>query len=196
MPDADLQKARLLFQEALSELGITKKEFPRLVFIHGIQDAFLTKVIQLVVQSWQQLFDIECKVEKYPWSVVFDRMLQGDFQLGFICWEAWVDDPIYTLNAFRYRNEQINFSNWENLRFQQLLDAADQAVDMEKRREYIAQAEAIVIQEVPVIPILYEVQQFMKKSYVKVPMHKNIGTFSFSSASILNSPCVPAGGRP
>ncbi|MBS0655488.1 MAG: peptide ABC transporter substrate-binding protein, partial [Verrucomicrobia bacterium] len=188
--DGNTEKACQLFHEALEELGISKKDFPELLFMHGIKNVFLTNVIKYVLGTWQELFGIDCKVEVYDWSTILSKIVKGDFQVGFICWEAWVDDPIYTLNSFKYGKEKINPTCWENSHFQELLNAADQMTDLKKRSVYLAKAESILIQEMPIIPILYEAQQFIKKSNVSVPVHINTGTFGFRSALITKN--VPA----
>lgn len=181
--DGDVAKARRLFQEALKELRLTEKTFPPLILIHTTGE-LLDKTTHFLKQTWEEAFEIHCTIEAYEWHHVFDRMTQGDFQIGAMKWGSWINDPMYTLNAFKYGNDKMNFAKWENDTYQSLLSAAEQTTDLQKRQEYLAKAEAILIEEVPVLPIFHEIHQFMKKNHLQVHINKKIGMVDFRSAVI------------
>ena len=103
-------------------------------------------------------------MEVYPWQEFFYQLTNGFFQVSGVTWESWLNDPMYTLNAFKYRNEKINFSNWENNDYQKLLKRANQEINFTKRGEFLAAAEEILIKDVVVLPIFYEMSWHIKKS--------------------------------
>ena len=74
-------------------------------------------------------------------------------------WYSGIKDPIYTLNTFKFSDEELNFSNWEQPEFQKLLNLSDQAINPFQRSSYLLQAEEILKQEVPVIPLFYQPHQ-------------------------------------
>ncbi|MBI2742654.1 MAG: peptide ABC transporter substrate-binding protein [Chlamydiales bacterium] len=187
--DGDKARATALFEEALHELGLKKEEFPVITLIRtkgGVSE----KSADLVAEQWKQLFGIRCRVESYEWNTIFNRMTQGDFQIGGMGWKSWINDPIYTLNAFRYASEKVNFAKWEDEKYQRCLDAADKEVDPKRRLEHLRAAEEILLQEMPVLPIYYEVQQFKRKPRLKVAVNTLTGHVDFSTATIEPGPTI------
>ncbi len=185
--DGDKEYALQLFEEALKELGLTRKKFPVITMLYANGET-RDNVARLLKDQWEKLFGITCNIEGHEWNVVFDRMTQGDYQLGNMNWKAFVNDPIYTLNAFRYSSERVNFAKWENEEYQKILDAADQEPDSEKHKEHLKHAEAILLREMPVVPIFYEVQEFKKKKHLKIAVNHQLGLFDFATASITKTP--------
>jgi oligopeptide transport system substrate-binding protein len=80
-------------------------------------------------------------------------MKQGDFHLCGIHWRALVNDPIYVLNFFRDSKERINLSRWEKPEFRQLLEKADHELNLQLRFKYLAQAEELLLKEIPILPV-------------------------------------------
>lgn len=148
----DQKKAQTLFTEALQELGLTVETFPPLTLLYS--DDKLRESTALAIKAiWKKNFNIRCEIEFHAWSKVWYKMTEGDFQIGLMCWLSLIDDPIYTLNAFRYCHEKVNFSNWENRSFQSLLSQADQTQDSAERRLFLTSAEAILLKEMPVVSL-------------------------------------------
>ncbi len=180
------EKALLLFDEALFELGIKKEEFPIITLMYtpgGIRD----KTTELVRKQWEELFDIRLRIESQEWNILFSRITQGDYQISSMNWQSWTSDPIVTLNAFRYAAEKVNFPKWENTKYQEFLDSADKEIDPQARKKFMMQAEEILLKEMPVIPIYYEVQQYKKKNRVQVAVNPHTGRVDFSNAFILQT---------
>lgn len=111
-------------------------------------------------------------------------MVQGDYHFGSMAWKSWVNDPIYTLNAFKYRTNRVNFSKWENPEFQRLLNLAQQELDPIKRLSLLKMAEKILIVENPVVPIIYEVYHYMQKKHLHQAFHFDTWGVDFKWAYI------------
>lgn len=164
--DGDVEKARQVFEEGLQELGLTRANFPVVSFIlvageERRKRAFLMK------EQWEKVLGIQCCIEQYDWSEFFMKLVQGDYQMGLMSWTSCINDPIYVLNNFRDREDKINFSNWEHPQFQKLLDEANQEVEEEKRLHYLAEAESILVREMPVIPLFHMGDRFVKKKHLQ-----------------------------
>lgn len=135
----------------------------------------LAKALQ---KNWQDTFGIECELKPLLWTNFFHQIIQGNFQVCLMSWVSWIDDPIYTLNAFRSSLEKINFPRWENPSFVALLEKADQEIDTQKRLQYLAQAEQILVQEMPVIPLYYQSCRAMARSNLELSYHPFYGYFN------------------
>jgi oligopeptide transport system substrate-binding protein len=157
-----LEEAQALFKEALDELGISLRDFPviHLAYLTGpIRD----QVAHFIKEEWERVFGIRCLIESFEWKTLFSKMTQGDFQIGGMTWEPWINDAIYTLNAFRDAHEPINFPKWEYPQYQQILQLAERESDMDKRKSYYLQAEQMLLDEMPVMPLFLVKAPALKK---------------------------------
>ncbi len=144
-----------------------------------IYDSQSEKVVYSLQKMWRDSLGIECDLKPLSWATFFHHVTEGKFQLAVISWTSWIDDPIYTLNAFRHAHDKINFSNWEDPSFQALLDLADQEINPHMRNQYLAKAELILAQEIPVIPLYYYNSQSFMRNGIKIEYHPSHGFFNF-----------------
>lgn len=175
--------ARVLFEEALQELGMRRQDLPPLILIHT-NNELRTKIAQLVTQQWQEVLGISVQMEGYSFKCLFSKMTRGEYQIGSMSWWPKVDDPVYTLSTFKEGKEEINFSKWENRQYYVLLEKANAEMDLQKRQFLLAKAEALLIREAPVIPIVHETVLFIKQKCVEGIFPSKIGTIDFRYAFI------------
>lgn len=175
----DPKKAKALFLEALEELGLSKANFPPLTLVY-LPGNIRTKLAEMLQHFWETTFSIQCVIEPLKWDVLFKKITEGDYQTGLIAWEPWVDDPMYTLNAFRNAKEPINFSKWENANYQEILHLAEREIETEKRQNYYLQAEQILLEELPVVPIFSNSFQALKKKSLKIKCSSNLINFKWA----------------
>ena len=157
-PEFDQDKARQLLNEAFQELGLCKEDLQplKLMFYkQGIQE----HTALCLKQQIEECLGIQCVLEPLSWSAIFPKMTEGDFQIGLMHWTSWTDDPLYTLNTFKSAKENVNFAKWEHPRFQRLLDLSEQEVNFLQRSAYLLEAEEIISQEIPIIPLYYQPSQ-------------------------------------
>jgi oligopeptide transport system substrate-binding protein len=108
-----LKEAKIIFDEALKELKISAQDLP-VIYLTYLIGPVRHQVAHFIKEEWENTFGIRCRLESLEWKALFSKMTQGDFQVGGMTWEPWVNDPIYTLNAFRDASEPINFPKWES----------------------------------------------------------------------------------
>ncbi len=173
-------QARILFEEALKDLGIKKENFPVLTLI-CLKGSIRENTALMIKRQWEECLDVYCRIESYDWHTLFDKMTKGDYQIGGMTWKSLFNDPIYTLNAFRYQNDLINFSKWKNNQYQELLSTADIEEDEHKRKMYFAQAEAILARELPLIPLYYEFENFIKNDNLEISLNSSQIDFKWVS---------------
>lgn len=178
-PERDAEKAKLLWKEALRELGLTPAAVPplNLIYLHKGAREHVALSIQ---KQLKETLEIECALEPLSWSQIFSRMTQGDFQIGLMQWISWIDDPIYTLNAFRSIKEDTNFPKWENTLFQHFLNLSDKKIDASQRSFYLGQAEKILCEEMPVIPLFYQSYRALTRKNLEIVYHPSLGVFDLS----------------
>lgn len=181
--DPDLAKE--YFQRALNELKITKEDLPVITLIYSHNSGARQKIVETIKDQWEKVLEIKCQIEYAEWSSFFRQVTKGRYQVGMIKWHSWFNDPVYTLNAFKHRNQGINFPSWENPEFQKLLICSDQEKDTKKRLEYLAKAEKILTQESPIIPLCYDRTCFVKnpKLMIHSKSFSEAGNYDFSQVS-------------
>jgi oligopeptide transport system substrate-binding protein len=86
----------------------------------------------------------------------FDYMKQdGDFDMTRAGWIGDYSDPQNFLFLFESENLGFNYPRWENAEYDALMDKAAQTIDIDARAEILREAEALLLEEMPIIPILY-----------------------------------------
>jgi oligopeptide transport system substrate-binding protein len=79
----------------------------------------------------------------------------GDFDIARAGWIGDYSDPQNFLFLHESDNLGFNYSRWANEDYDALMDQAAEETDIDARAEILKQAEALLLEEVPVIPILY-----------------------------------------
>lgn len=176
-PDYDRNFAIQLFQEGLDELKLKREEIAplSLIFLEGgIQE----HIANFLKRQFEDCLKVPIMLEPLTWSKAFNRLSKGQFQMGFFGWTSWVDDPIYLLKMFKSKNNEINFSKWENLEFQRLIDLGEQEITLFQRSKQLLEAEKIMSQEVPVIPLFFQPAQAMVNEKLHVMYRTPSGPFN------------------
>lgn len=184
LPDGNEETAKKLFQEALKELGLQPHQFPVFTLIH-INRGIKFRVAQLIQQQWKEVLGVQCRTEGCEWKTLFSKMIQGDYEMAGIAWLATIDHPFYTLETFKSKKHPFNFTKWNHPVFEYLLNQT--TASEEQFTNYLAQAEKILINEVPIIPIFYEYERHAKKEHLKGVSISKISNIDFKSAYILNT---------
>lgn len=163
--DWDPMKARSFLEEGLDMLKLTIQQLPTLnfAFPRGIIKG---KMVKFIKDSWEKVLGIKCALKLYDWPTLFSNINNGDCPISLIVWTSWINDPIYTLNSFRFQNDEINFSKWVNADYQTLLNVADLENDKVKRLGFLKEAEKILINHMPVCPLFSEKFYYLKKEHV------------------------------
>jgi oligopeptide transport system substrate-binding protein len=171
-PDHDVGRAQQLFNEALQELNLSKEYFSLIKFTFfkfGIQP----HIALCLKQQFKECLDIDFNLEPLPFKEVFNKMIQGNYQIGLMNWASAVDDPLYCLNVFKTAKEDINLAKWENSNFQRFVNLSEQEINLFKRSSYLLNAEKILIKEMPAIPLYYPSHQALVSKNLNI----NFGAF-------------------
>jgi oligopeptide transport system substrate-binding protein len=178
--DADLTEAKRLFDEALTQLQLTKENLPEIFLLYRTAERNHI-IAQAVQQQWFEAFGFRIKLESVEGKVYFDRISKQDYQLSAGSWIADFADPINFLEVFKYKKSGSNNTLWENPRYAELLDHSMQAPAAE-RAELFAKAEQILIDEMPIIPIFYYTMLYVNQPYVKDVVLSSMGQIDFKWA--------------
>ena len=178
-PDGDVETAKKLLAEGMQELGIS--ELPDLEILYNTSEVH-QRIATVIQDQWRQAFGIEVKLRNVENKVRNEELEQGNFQIGRSSWIGDFNDPINFLEVFRDVGG-TNDTRWHNETFKQLLLDSAKEPDKAARNKLLAEADAILMEEMPVVPIYYYTYAWVQKDSVKDVVIDALGFIDFKYAS-------------
>lgn len=178
----DPKRARELLKEAFEEMNLSGKEKPKLILSHGVskfevRDKLLLKMKEQVQES----LGMDLQIEVLPWDLADQKILKGNFQLFVVSWKFLGHSPFFLLDILEASN-QPRYYKWSNEHYSDVVCLARQEEDPKRQMEFISQAEEILLDEVPIIPLYYEEECYIKNDRLKgVVTDNRIGAVDFKS---------------
>lgn len=181
--DNDPEKAFALFNEALEELGITKDDLPEITINYNTAAVHM-RTAEALQQQWNKIFGINIKIEQQEWKFHYEKLQKGNFQIGGMQWQSWLRDPLYIMQTFREKMDGVNMSRWSSPEFSELIDLAEREIDPIKRKNLFHQAEIILMDEMPVIPVYFGTIAYAKSQNLKDVYLSEVYEVDFRWASL------------
>ena len=155
-----------LARELLAEAGYdSENQFPKLEILFNTNEDH-RKVALAIQQMWQQNLGIEVELVNQDWKVYLSREMVGDFQVSRAGWIGDYEDPNTFLDLMR-PNRGNNKTGWENETYDALVAKANSTNDQDLRYQLLDEAEQILIENMPIIPLYTYVRSYQLSSDVK-----------------------------
>ena len=165
-PTTEIPFDPLLAKSLLEEAGFSEKNpFPKLEILFNTNEDH-RKLALAVQQMWQINLGIEVELVNQDWKVYLNREMIGDFQISRAGWIGDYEDPNTFLDLMR-PNRGNNKTGWENMEYDALVEKANTINIQDERYELMYQAEEILIENMPVIPLYTYVRAYQLSSDVK-----------------------------
>ena len=152
-------------------------------------DATLTKVSQAMAQMWKQNLGIETEIKTVEsgvfWADDTGTRSAGDFDVCYMGYTGDFDDPLALLMVFANNNGE-DVIRWQNAEYQDIIKQLYSGVTGEERVKLCEQAEAILAEEVPVIPVYSYVSNALVNERVNGFIRINGGAPRFEYVSVSN----------
>jgi len=160
-PAASVKEARALMAAAGHGDGIKGLDYL-------VRDLAHHKLWAQAIQAMlQQSLNIECNLRTVVESVWFDDIKNGNYDLAIGAIVSTLLDPSDYFNAWYGKDGPQNYSFWDNKDFQALSVQIGREVSAGKRLAMIRQAEGIMEQDPPLLPIAWEKINDVWYDYVK-----------------------------
>jgi len=147
------KKARELFEQSIQELGYTRETYPTLVLSH-CSEPVNSLTAEAIQQQLQTNLGIRVELDAADWNSHLTKISNGEFQLSTCGWFAWFHDSIEFLEVLKNKESKMNGTGWEREEYIRLLDISDGCEDPKERNIYLKEAEAFIMQEMPLIPLI------------------------------------------
>ncbi|CAH6635644.1 ABC transporter substrate-binding protein [Pseudocitrobacter vendiensis] len=114
---------------------------------------------------WKKNLGVEAKLQNQEWKTMLDAKRTGNFDAVRYAWIADYDDATTFLNNYR-TGDSGNTSRYSNPAYDDALVNAAKAPDIAARGRYYQQAEDLLAQDVPSIPVYHYVRSHLVKPWV------------------------------
>lgn len=159
-------------QRLLAEAGYPNGEgFPQLSILYNTLDDH-QKIAMAIQQMWKQALNIDIATQNQEWKVFLSSTKTGDYQIARASWIGDYLDPNTFLNLF-VTSGGNNRTGWGNPAYDALITKAGASSDQSERYAYFQQAESILMDEVPIIPIYTYTSKYLLHPSVQ-GVHDNI----------------------
>ncbi len=157
----DVSKARQLLAEAGFPGG---RNFPAIRILFNTSDMH-KDIAQVIQQDWKEHLGVNVQLENYEWRTFLATLSQKDYEVARSGWIGDYPDPNTFLDMF-VTDGANNQTNWSNARYDELIEQAKFEPDYQKRLGLLTEAEQILMDEQPIIPIYFYVSKNLVQPHI------------------------------
>lgn len=163
----DTEKGKELFEKALEETGLSKDKLPTLTLL-TFDDAGAKVCSEVIQNILSTEFGINVEIDTQTYSARQEKEHAGDYDLCITNWAPDYNDPMTFLECFTSGSSyNTYFGGMQNKAYDEMISECVVSMDYEKRAEKLFEAEKIVCDELPVIPLFQTSGYYAVKTYVK-----------------------------
>jgi oligopeptide transport system substrate-binding protein len=178
--DGDIEKAKKLLAEAgYSDIS----KFPTIQILYNTSETN-KQIAEVIQEMWKKHLGINATLTNQEWKAYLTSRKQGDFQIARSSWFGDYVDPMAFMDLWVSDNGN-NYSRWENSEYDKLIDKAKNATNPKLRLQTMHEAEKLLMNEMPIIPIFFYTRPYVMKNWVKGVRYSAVGLVDFSSAYII-----------
>jgi oligopeptide transport system substrate-binding protein len=156
----DVNEARRLLAEAGFPEG---RGFPKLELATWPVSSAQLEAIQ---QMWRRELGVEVAIAQREARTHLASLASGDYALAFMTAIPDYDGASDLFTQFTTRHP-LNYPHWQSAEFDRLVADAGRLADPAARNAAYQQAEALLLAEMPVIPLYFNAQNFLASPRVK-----------------------------
>jgi oligopeptide transport system substrate-binding protein len=160
---------------------LTRESFPPLVITYS-QQSGRKQIAEYLQQEWSKAFGIPVKLQNQEWNILRTNLEKGHYDISGCYEAAFYNDPLELMEKLTTLSSN-NFSKWTMDRFTEIVLLAKQQSDPQKRMQLLGEAENILIEQMPFIPICSDELFFSHRPGLKGYTFDGVGAVDFSRAS-------------
>lgn len=168
-PAYDPIAAKKLFEEACDELRaeghVIDAQHPLTLQLQFNNHELHSAVAQFVQDQWWRNLKVRVELNELEWGSYLKNMNTLEYQVSRAGWVGDYKDPYAFIGLFAGDSGQNN-TGWQNDRYDELLDKIRNEVDEPKRRAMLHEAEVLLMDEMPIIPLYFDMSTGMSRTYV------------------------------
>ncbi|GAA0086353.1 peptide ABC transporter substrate-binding protein [Clostridium sp. CTA-7] len=172
-------------KKLLAEAGYPNGEgIPTLEFMYNSEGSHKL-VAQVIQQNWAQI-GVKVELTNQEWKVFLNTRQEGGYQIARHGWLGDYVDPMTFLDLW-VTGGGNNDAGYSNPKYDELVNAAKAEADADKRWDIMKQAEDVLMEDMPIIPLYFYNKATGAKPEVKGVRVSMLGHVYFDKAYIEES---------
>lgn len=154
-PTYDVNKAKQLLADAgwkPGSDGILVKDGKRFSITYGSQNTTSFNIQDQILQANLKAVGIDMQIQDEEQAAILDDIRRGKWPMSTMLFAATDPDVLYTVLYSKSIGTAWNTAKYSNSQMDALLDQGRTELDQTKRADIYAQAQKLVLQDVPYIP--------------------------------------------
>lgn len=162
----DLDKALDLIAESKYE---DVADLPEITLYTTGAGGATSRMIEAVVGMYKENLGVDIAIQQTEWATFLSDISREEnpYQMYSLGWIADYPDPENFLDVLFHSEKGENHMGYSNSELDELLEKARTEQDAEERLELYQEAEQMIINDAPWVPLFYEVEYWLTKPYVK-----------------------------
>lgn len=181
----DKDKAKKLFEEGLSEIGMDAGNYKVSLIVDD--SAAAQKYATFFQDQIKQGLGITVDIKPMPFKSRLAAMQSGDFDIVYAGWSPDYNDAMTYLDMFTTGNGN-NYGKYSSPEYDKLVADATKEVDPQKRQDMLVKAEKLLIEkDAPVYPIYFSKNAYALSDKVEGMVRSGFQEYDFTNgAKIVN----------
>ena len=146
----DVDAARALLAEAGFPAGRGLPVFP----VQVQNDSTYPRIMEAIQAMWLKELGVRSTIEPFEQKTWVQNQQSKQHVIGLMGWTGDYPDPLTFLGLFRGDGGN-NWTGWASAAYDQLITETERTADAAQRLELFQRAEALLLQEVPVTPLVF-----------------------------------------
>ncbi len=171
---ANVEKAKRLMAEAGYPNG---NNFPVLEL--KVSPGIYVLLGEAIQQMWKDNLNIDISILQEEFPITLQTLVEKNYDMARMSWTGDYNDPM-TMLEIMLSYSGINHTGFSNSNYDNLINTARTSADNSVRMNAMKEAEAILLDEMPIIPLYYRTDLFMINPILKNVVLSPLGRHKFN----------------
>ena len=132
---------------------------------HRDADLVASEIVQALMHQWRTALGINVSSQSIEGKVFKERVSKKDYAIATVAWYG--DYPDASTFTDKYLSTSLqNDSDWQNKEFDDLVKQGNAAESNEQALELYQQAEDVLLEDMPIAPMFFGVEQWVHSEKV------------------------------
>jgi oligopeptide transport system substrate-binding protein len=153
-------------RKRLAEAGYPEgHNFPKIEILYNTHETHQA-IAEVIQDDWKRNLGINVELRGLEWGTYLETQQKLDYLVSRAGWTADYADPNTYIDMF-VTDGTNNQTGWSNSRYDELVATAAKETDPTQRLKLLKEAEEILIEEQPILPLAFYMSKELVKPWVK-----------------------------